>query len=306
MSKKFRRTFFISFLCFLLAYSAIGYFIVKGRSEEVLGDDEFEDTGDEVLFLVLGIDGDDLSKAKDTRTDTMMLTKVNFETGKVSILSIPRDTRVNIRGRSGLSKINAAHKFGGPELSVETVRDLLGIDLEYYVKIDYRVVREVVDLIGGVELDVPKDMEYEDPTDDPPLYIDLKKGRQVLDGDKSIQFLRYRKDNNGKGGYKEGDIGRIKAQQQFIKAFVEQSLKMRNILKLPRMASKYYKYVETNMPINIVTKGAKSARKMDAESINATTLPGEGKYIGGVSYFIYYEGETDILVEEMFGKHSLQ
>ncbi len=298
MSKKFRRTFFVSFLCFIIIYGMIGYYNVKSKSSGAALDDSAT-SSDEILFLVLGIDGNDMSKSNDVRTDTMMLTKVNFKSGEVSVLSIPRDTRVILRGRDSSSKINAAHKFGGPELSVEAVRDLLGVDLKYYVKIDYKFVREIVDLIGGVEVDVPFDMQYDDISDDPPLHIDVKEGRQVLDGDKSIQFLRYR------SGYKEGDIGRVKAQQQFIKAFMVQALKPQNILKAPVAAWKYYKYSETNIPMKLITKGVINSRKIDTENLKVTTLPGEGRYIDGVSYFTHYEEQTRSLVNEMFENYIL-
>lgn len=310
MKKKFTRTFFISFLCFVVAYGGIGYYFMNHRSEEVIGEEEEKeidnhfDEKNQILFLLLGVDAKDVSKSKGTRTDTMMLVNIDFNTGDVKILSIPRDTRVDIRGLSGKRKINAAHANGGPELSVKTVQDLLGVDLDYYVKVDYKVVKEVVDAIGGVEMDVPMNMKYDDPTADPPLHINLGKGVQVLNGDKSLQFLRFRK------GYKDADIGRIKAQQQFMKAFMEQALKPKNLLKLPKMISAYYKYVDTNIPMGTLTKMAFSANKINTESIRAETLPGVGKdlYPSGkrVSYWIYDIQETDVLVQEMFSNYLKQ
>ncbi len=304
MGRKFRKAFFISFLLFIIMYGIIGYYNIKKRNPEVTLKNNTEGKED-VLFLVLGIDGDDMTRSTDVRTDTMMLTKVNFKSGEVSILSIPRDTRVTISGGKGLGKINAAHKFGGAEASVETVKDLLNIDLQYYVKIDYQFVREVVDLIGGVEMDIPFHMKYDDPSDEPPLHIDIEEGRQVLDGDKGIQFLRYRKSNDGRGGYREGDIGRIKAQQEFIKAFMGQALKPINILKSPIAIGKYYKYVETNIPMKVAMKGVANSRKIKTENLNVTTLPGEGRYIDGISYFIYYEEPTKALIREMFENYLL-
>lgn len=305
MKKKFTRTFFISFLCFVVAYGGIGYYFMNHKNEAAIGtigkeekkiDDHFDEKN-EILFLLLGVDAKDVSKSKGTRTDTMMLVNIDFNTGAVKILSIPRDTRVDIRGLSGKRKINAAHANGGPELSVKTVQDLLGVDLDYYVKVDYKVVKEVVDAIGGVKVDVPMNMKYDDPTADPPLHINLKKGVQVLNGDESLQFLRFRK------GYKDADLGRIKAQQQFMKAFMEQALKPKNLLKLPKMISAYYKYVDTNIPMGTLTKMAFSANKINTENIQGATIPGDGQYIGKTSYFIYNKEEMDILVKEMFGDY---
>ncbi|HLR33818.1 MAG TPA: LCP family protein [Tissierellales bacterium] len=304
MGRKFRRAFFISFLCFIILYGLIGYYTVKKRNPDVTLGKNIENK-DEILFLVLGIDGNDMTEATDVRTDTMMLAKLNFKSGELSILSIPRDTRVMLKSGEYAGKINAAHKLGGAEESIKTVKELLDIDLEYYVKIDYQFVREVVDLIGGVEMDIPFHMKYDDISDEPPLHIDIEEGRQVLDGDKAIQFLRYRKSNDGSGGYKEGDVGRIKAQQEFIKAFMGQVLKPSNILKSPMAISKYYKYVETNIPMKIAFKGAFSGRKIDTEDLNINTLPGEGRYIDGISYFIHYEEPTQALIKEMFENHIL-
>lgn len=308
MKKKFFATFFISLLVFCLVYAGLGHFLKNSNNKEVAGEEgeevekevkEFEEKN-EILFLLLGVDAKDINQ-KGTRTDTMMLVNIDFESGKTKILSIPRDTRVDIRGLKGQRKINAAHANGGPELTVKTVKDLLGIELDYFVKVDYKAVKEVVDAIGGVTIDIPKDMYYSDPTADPPLLINLKKGeQQLLDGDKSLQFLRYRK------GYKDADIGRIRAQQQFMKAFMEQALKPKNLLKLPKMVSAYYKYVDTNIPLGTLTKMAFSANKINTENMETATVPGEGKRIGKGDYYIYNEAELDTIVNNMFGNYVLR
>ena len=297
--KKFFRTFFISLLVFALAYMGVGYYMRNHGNRQAAGeeetDEQFEEKN-EILFLLLGVDAKDINK-KGTRTDTMMLINMDFNTGETKILSMPRDTRVNIRGLKGQRKINAAHAYGGPELTIKAVRDLLGEDLKYYVKVDYRAVKEIVDAIGGVVVDIPKNMYHSDPTADPPLLINLKKGeQQLLDGDKSIQFLRYR-------GYKSADIGRIKAQQQFMKAFMEQALKPKNILRLPKMISVYYEYVDTNIPLGTLSKMARSANKINTENMETATIPGKGKRISGTDYFIYNEDEMNSIVNEMFGKY---
>ncbi len=145
---------------------------------------------------MMGVDAKDVRQSKGTRTDTMMLMKVNFETGKIDLLSLPRDTRVLVRGKE--DKLNHAHAYGGTSLTMATVREFLNIDLDYYVKVDYKAVKAIVEAIGGVEIDVPQRMRYSDPTADPPLNINLYPGLQVLDGEGAHDFLRYR------SGYKEG------------------------------------------------------------------------------------------------------
>lgn len=302
MKKKFFKSFFISFLIFVFIYGGTVYYLANADDEDNVDSTFFdsisEDNNEGLTFLLLGIDTKDLSIDSKERSDTMMLCNIDRSTGKVSILSIPRDTRAFIRGRKSEEKINHAHAYGGPELSVKAVKDLLGIDLDYFVRVDYKIVKEYVDLIGGVEVDVPQNMHYEDPTADPPLYIDLKEGRQVLDGDKSLQFLRFRK------GYKDQDIGRIRAQQQFIQATMKQSLKPGNIIRLPQIISTYYKYVDTNIPLDQILIYATKAKDFSSDNMEMATIPGEPKTINGISYFIPHEEETGELVKNMFLEHK--
>lgn len=303
MKKKFFKTFFISFLIFTIAYGGVVYYFVNAEDEIAEGNDNFskstiDDDDDELTFLLLGIDTKDILKDNKRRSDTMMLCKMDKSTGSVSVLSIPRDTKVYIRGRKNQERINHAHVYGGPDLSIKAVKDLLGVDLDYYVRVDYKFVEKYIDLIGGVEVDVPMDMDYEDLVADPPLRIHLKEGRQVLYGDKSLQFLRYRK------GYKDADLGRIRAQQQFVKATIEQTLKPRNIVKIPQMINNYYKYVDTNIPLDVIMKFAMKAKDIDTENIQMATLPGEPKTINGVAYYIPYVDESQELARNMFTEHK--
>ncbi len=309
MKKKFFISFIISFLCFSLIFLAFGEYIIPRQRSTVavdendneldLGDDNVIDqrVKNEILFLLLGVDAKDVKKSKGTRTDTMMLIKVNFETGEINLLSIPRDTRVTVKGKQ--DKINHAHAYGGIELTLKTVRDFLNLDVDYYVKVDYKIVMDIVDAIGGVEIDVPQNMKYSDPYADPPLNINLKKGLQVLDGQKAHDFLRFR------SGYKEGDIGRIKAQQMFMKELVKQTLQLKNITKLPKLVEAYFDNVDTNIPKSVILKGALAANKINVEKMVTNTIPGEGKRINGGDYWIYNPDETEALVKEMFGDYLL-
>ncbi len=303
--KKFMQTFFVAFLCFSILFSGIIFFALKGENNSISANGLDEDTNKnyndnkEITFLLLGIDAKDLDKSENQRTDTMMLCRYDDTTGKISVLSIPRDTRAIIRGRKSKEKINHAHAYGGPELAMKAVKDLLGLDIDYYVRVDYKIVEEFVDIIGGVKVNVPMDMVYSDPTADPPLYINLKKGEQVLNGEKSLQFLRYRK------GYADQDLGRINAQQQFIKSAIKQTLKPSNILKLPKMVDTYFDNVDTNVPIDIVSKYILKSRKIDSENIEMATLPGTAKQINGIWYFIPDSEQSQQLVTSMFIEHNV-
>lgn len=309
MKKKFMLSFILSFICFALVFTFFGDKIFlrdnstvavdEGNNEDLVDENEIEPkVKNEILFLMMGVDAENVKKSKGTRTDTMMLFKVNFETGDINLLSIPRDTRVLVRGKE--DKINHAHAYGGPELTMQTLRDFLNLDVDYYVKVDYKAVMEIVDAIGGVEIDVPQRMKYDDTTPGiPPLHIDIKKGLQTLDGKNAHDFLRYRH------GYKEGDIGRIKAQQMFMKELIKQTLKPKNIIKLPKFIETYFDYVDTNIPFKVITKGALSANKIKLENMTTNTIPGEGKKIAGVDYWIYNREETRTIVQEMFGDYLL-
>ncbi|WIV10621.1 LCP family protein [Proteiniborus sp. MB09-C3] len=298
--KKFLKTFMVAFLVFLVIFGGIITFVLKDDNSKntlvsnisglIKGDDSKKD----ITFLLLGIDSKDVTKAKGQRTDTMMLCKYDDTTGKVSILSIPRDTMATIRGRKNKEKINHAHAYGGPELSVKAVKDLLGIELDYYVRVDYKIVEDVVELIGGVEVDVPMDMKYSDPTADPPLKINLKKGKQTLNGNESLQFLRYRK------GYADQDLGRIGAQQQFMSSAIKKALNPLNIIKLPQFVETYIKNVDTNIPLDTIAKFALKAKNVDTENMEMATLPGEAKYISGVWYFVHNKEKTQETVNSMF------
>ncbi len=320
MKRKFLTTFIISILVFSSIYVFFGDILFQkinlassideyddDDNEKEPSDNEVEKIKpkdkDEILFLLLGIDTYDIKSSGNERTDTMMLTSVNFKTGEIKLLSIPRDTRVPVKGK--LDKINHAHAYGGIDLTLKTVQDFLNIDVDHYVKVDYKAVEKIVEAIGGVEIDVPRRMKYDDTTKGKEFHVDLYPGPQTLNGDKAIQFLRWRKDNNGIG-YPGGDVGRVKAQQMFMKEMVKQTLKPKNILKLPKLIETYFDYVDTNIPLSTILKGVGTARKIDLENMITETIPGEGEYINGISYYIYDESEVNDVVMDMFGDFMLK
>lgn len=262
--------------------------------------DKKEENKDELLFLILGVDSNDIDEYSGIRTDTIILSKVNFKTGDIDLLSIPRDTRVKVKGK--LDKINHAHSYGGVDLTLETVREFLDIELDYYVKVNYEAVREVVNYIGGVEIDVPRRMKYDDTTKGKEFHVDIKKGVQTLNGDKALEYLRWRKNNDG-SGYPGGDVGRVEAQQVFIKELIKQTIDVKNLFKIPKLIKTYYDYVDTNIPLSTMLKSGNMARKIDMEKMNTSTIPGEGQYINKISYFIYEPIPTEELIKSMFGDY---
>lgn len=300
MFKKFIKVFISFFIIFSVVFAGSILYLSKGSD----GENESSkgvfnnNSGDSINFLLMGVDSQESNETSNVRTDTLMVFNVNKSSGEISILSIPRDTRTPIEGRKYQEKINHTHVYGGPELVLETVSDLLNLDLEYYVVADYKFVEEFVDLIGGVEIDVPMDMKYEDPVAEPPLYIDIREGLQTLDGDKSLQYLRFRK------GYADADLGRIRAQQSFMKSLVKQTLKPLNVLKAPLMLKAYNENIDTNISLGTIAKYSLKFNKYDLANMNTETLPGDAKTIKGVSYFIHSEEKTKTLVKEMFQKYD--
>ena len=161
----------------------------------------------------MGIDDGDSEAAESEpkRTDAMMLASFDPEGNEVALVSMPRDTMVQIPGHKGYDKINAAYAYGGVMLAKQTVANLLRVPIHYYVLVDWRAFKESIDLIGGVDLYVDKDMYYEDPYAD--LVIDIKHGYQHLNGELAGQYVRFRKDELG-------DIGRVQRQQKFMLSLI--------------------------------------------------------------------------------------
>lgn len=245
--------------------------------------------GDGLQFLLLGVDSLDSRNADNARSDTIMIINVNPKDSSVNIISIPRDTYAAISGYKN-QKINHSYKYGGTELTLDTVNNLLGTNIKHYITIDYRFVESVVDDLGGITVDVPIDMKYEDPTADPPLHIDINKGTQTLNGNDAVGFLRFRK------GYANADLGRVQAQQQFMGALFSKVKDPKIILSTPKLLSSYVNYSENNMSTKELLKLAFSMKNMTREGITTNTLPGYPKYKGGVSYYIMDENEADVML----------
>lgn len=283
MKKKFLKVFVLSlisfFALFWVAERVLDIMELTSKVEFLgheLGEGNVieQTVENELLFLVLGMDSDDFSghTTERNRTDTMILAKVNFETGKVDILSIPRDSRVLVDGR--YDKINHAHHFGGLKLAMKTTRDFLNLDIDYYVKVNFFSVKDIVDALGGVEVDVPVKVDVNE--DD----VHLEPGLQVLNGKQALQFARFR------AGYVDGDLGRVKAQQLLVKALLKELVKPQNLVKMPQILEVVKKTVSTNIPFSTIVKLAAKVNNLGPEKMTSRIVPGEGRYIGDVSYYV--------------------
>ncbi len=191
----------------------------------------------------------------DGLSDVMLLLKFDPEKKKLVMLSIPRDTRTEIEGH-GVKKINAANVDGGPALTAKSVSNLLdGVGIDRYIRINVLGVGKLIDALGGVTVYVPKNMKYQD--DSQHLYINLKAGKQHLNGDQALQLLRFRHDENG-------DIGRIQRQQMVMRALMDQSLNPTTLAQLPKILDVVKEHIDTNLTVEellaLVGYGARTNR----------------------------------------------
>ncbi|WP_199247294.1 LCP family protein [[Phormidium] sp. ETS-05] len=199
-------------------------------------------------------------------SDVMLLLRFDPTNNKLVALSIPRDTRTLVEGY-GLIKINDANYYGGPALSAKAVSNLLGgVRIDRYVRINVMGVEKLVDALGGVNLYVPSDMKYQD--DSQHLYINLKQGQQHLDGEKALQFLRFRND-------KLGDIGRIQRQQLMMRALVEQTLNWGTIARLPKIFSAIKEHLDTNLSLEELVALGGFATKINRSNVEMLMVPGD-------------------------------
>lgn len=231
-----------------------------------------------INILLLGVDdGDPDIPDSPRRSDTIMVASVNFESKAIHLLSVPRDSRVKIPGHPGYDKITHAYFYGGPALAVATVQNLLHIPIDYYITIDWKSFIKVVDILGGVTLNVEHDMDYEDPYEQ--LSIHLTKGNQHLDGEKSGQYIRFRHDELG-------DIGRVERQQHFLKALYDKMLQSNTLLKLPSLLATISNYLHTDMNLYTLGKIGNVLRDMKLDSLQTATLPGDFATIDEISYWL--------------------
>ena len=258
-----------------------------------------------VNILVLGMDIGDTKNTENTsarRTDTMMLLNYNPRTDYINIVSIPRDTLIEVENAHDGNgnyipywKINAAYALGGEEEVIEQVQDLLDITVNYLVEVDYAAFRNLIDAIGGVEMTIDRDMYYDDDAQD--LHINFKKGETVLlDGQKAEEFFRWRKNNDGTG-LADGDLGRIKNQQKFISKLIEKCTDPSIITRVPDILKAIKENVVTNMS---GTDMVKYGLEMISNSgISMETLQGYNERIYGQDFLVVDPTYNESLLESL-------
>ena len=242
-------------------------------------------------ILVYGVDND------AGGSDTNMLMRFDAENRKIDVVSLPRDSLM-----SNGHKLNYAYNNGGTELLRSEVEDLLGIPVDFYVSVDLKGFIALVDQIGGVEFDVPCDMDYDDPYQD--LHIHFKAGPQKLNGQQAMEVVRFRhnsdKDKPAYGGRQ--DIGRIGTQQAFLKTVAQKLMKIENV---PAMAETFLKYVKTDLTLgNLVWLANRALSMGGTDAISFATLPGDGAgWYNGKSFYTLYPEQVLEMTNSMLNPY---
>lgn len=228
--------------------------------------------------LLMGVDsnGVNADHFSGTRSDTMMLVSIDPLQNKVGVVSIPRDTRVQVP-KHGLDKINSAHALGGPELSMQTIRDSFGVPVDHYIEVDTSGLKKLFEILGPVQVLVEKEMHYVDHAGK--LNVDLKPGLQTLSPAQTEEYLRFRHDA-------KGDIGRIERQQWFVRQAARKLKEPEIVLKLPQLICLAYQCVRTDLSVQDLMSIAAFAKDFPHEKVVTSMLPGEGQMISGGSYWV--------------------
>ena len=209
-------------------------------------------------------------------TDTMLLASYDVTNQKATVMSIPRDTMVNVSW--DIKRINSVYNYyGGGDRGIQylykEIAQLVGFEPDYQVVVEWDAVGQIVDAMGGVWFDVPRNMNYDDPYQD--LHIHQEKGYRLLTGDDAMQVLRYRHDNDMRYGYPDGDLGRIKTQQAFLTAMVDQLLQIKNVTKINQFIQVFQNNVETDLSFQNILWFAQQAilGGLSMENVEFVTMP---------------------------------
>lgn len=250
-----------------------------------------------VDVLILGVSKD----IQADLTDTIMIVRFNPQTGKIALLSIPRDTFVgkNKETAKGSDKINSLYTKGTDKLKQE-IEELTSIEIEYYAVVSNDAVINIVDIIGGIWFDVPIDMNYDDPTQD--LHIHIEKGYQLINGEKAEQLLRFRHNNDGTSypaSYGDNDFGRMKTQRSFIEETLKQLIDIKNVPKIMNIKNAIFSNIETNANEEELKQYIPLSPLIDVSNIKSYQLPGQSERCNELWFFVHNQSKTNEIVKEM-------
>ena len=256
-------------------------------------------------FLISGID------VVGYHNDTNLVGMFDTVNGKLNIVSLPRDMLVNVN--LNIKKINqpyAAAKNNNQDATaalLDTVSDILGYEVDMYAFVNIEAAAEIVDAIGGVYFDIPYDMDWDAPDQDPPLHIHIKAGPQTLDGENFVNAMRFRMSNDGSHTYAGGDIQRIEFQHELLMAFAEQALQFGNIANLGEIYSAVMENTETNVSLGNIMFLLEQFLKLDAEDISFHTIPNRmDGMINGLNYVMPLIDDWIVMLNEYLNPFDVE
>ncbi len=267
----------------------------SGVSKTLLGHNEDTvNSLDKMYCLILG--------QSQNLTDTIILASYDPKTQEAALLSIPRDTFVgdDPAYATAWDKINAIYQTG-PENTLAEVRELTGVNVQYYLKVDTEALKALVDEIGGVYFDVPIDMYYTDRNQN--LYIDLEAGYQLLDGDKAEQLVRFRHNSDGTtypSDYGIEDLGRMRTQKEFLAELLKQCIEKMDLNTILGFLDIAEQYVETNLDFDAIKDYIPYILEYNVDELKTDTLPGESVLTNGVYVYLVDEEESEDMINELF------
>lgn len=308
ISKKIIRVILILFVVIMIMQVAVfSAYLVKSKGsvskaainivEDVVGKQE------PIFCLILGISED----TNAILTDTIMVSAYNPNSQKAFLISIPRDTYIgkDKNNPTGLDKINSLYKSNSRKI-LDEVNRITGLKLENYIVIKTKLLREIVDSLGGIEFYVPIDMNYDDQSQN--LHIHLKEGTQILDGKKAEQLVRFRHNNNGTSyplSYGDNDIGRMRTQREFIKALANNVIKTKSISKIEDMIKSFFNNLETNFSLSKLILYIPYCIEFNLDNLITDTLPGTPKQLNNLWFYENDFNKTNELFKELIQELEL-
>ncbi len=272
-----RRARFLSFLVLCLVAVGLGialrlHHLVAPGTREIEKNFEHDKLTGNINVLAVGIDDVEGSH----RSDTIAVVAINIEERFVKVLSLPRDLRVQIE-EHGWQKLNHAYAYGGIDLLRSTIDNFLGVPIHYYLVVNYESFPRIIDLLGGVSVDVPKHLHYTDRAGG--LHIDIPAGRRLLDGKTALEFVRFRHDALG-------DIGRIQRQQLFLKEVLNKIRQPETFAKLPGIVEEATRFFQTDIQSTQAVQMANYLKDLDGSRFSFQTMPGKAAMIDAISYWL--------------------
>jgi len=283
-------------LVFLIVGGYAGFLFYKtyqasyddiGRDKSDLREEAVSISNDPVSVLLMGIE-DYSSGGKGGRSDTLMVATFNPEDKTMKLLSIPRDTRVWIPEKEIYTKINHAYAYGGKELTIKTVEEFLNIPIDYYVTVNFEGFKNIIDILGGIEVNVPFDFT-QNSDDRVAEKLVFREGAMTLDGRYALAYARMRLEDP------RGDLGRNERQKEVVMAIIDKITSAGTLLKVDKLTEEIGKNIETNMKISEALGFYKKYSDFNTSNIEQVTLKGSPQYIDGISYYIVdEEGLADL------------